>query len=136
MQHPAREGGFEAGDDVEDCIDRLRHRERAALLEFVLERAAAGDLHRDHREALDFLAAENVETVRMVDARGEAAFAEKPLPHVRRIELLPEHLQGEAATSGEFFCLVNRAHAAAPEQPKQPVAAEFTGEFRGPVKRQ
>ncbi len=29
----------------------------------------------------------------MADARRQTAFAEKPLPHLRRIELLPEHLQ-------------------------------------------
>ena len=72
----------------------------------------------------------------MVDARGEAAFTEKPLPQVRRIQLLPQHFQGDAATGGELFSFVNRAHSAAPEQSKQPVAAEFTGEFRVPVTRQ
>ena len=113
-----------------DSVNRLRHRKRAAFLEFVLESAGPGDLHRDYREALDFLAAENVETVRMVDACGQATFAEKPLPHVRRIQLLPQHFQGDAATGGNLFSFVNRAHAAAPEQSKQPVAAEFTGELR------
>ena len=129
VQHPARKGGFEAGDDVEDCVDCLGHRERSALLELVLESAAAGDLHRDHREALDFLAAENVETVWMVDASGEAAFAEKPFPHVGRIQLLPQHFQGDAAPGGDLFSFVNRAHTAAPEQSQQPVTAEFTGKF-------
>jgi len=104
------------GDRVEDRVDRLRHRERAAFLELVLEVAAAGNLHGDHRGTFDRLGPENVEAVRMVDARGEAAFAEKPLPHLRRIELLPERFQGDAATGGELLGLVDRAHAAAPEQ--------------------
>ena len=136
VQHSGREGGFQAGDDVEDGVDRLRNREWTSFFKFVLERAASGDFHRDHRETLDFLASENVETVGMVDARGQAALAEKPLPHVRRIQLLPQHFQGDTTPCGELFGFVNRTHSAAPEQSQQPVAAEFTGEFRGPIKRQ
>jgi len=104
------------------------------FLEFVLEGAAAGNLHGDYRDTFDFLGPKDVQTVQMIDARGKAAFAEKPLTHLRRIKLLSEHLQGDTASGGELFGIVNRAHAAAPEQSKQTVAAEFRGEFRGPVK--
>ena len=43
---------------------------------------------------------------------GEAAFAEEALTHLRRIELMFEHLQGDATPGRELFGLVDRAHAA------------------------
>ena len=69
----------------------------------------------------------------MVDLRGEAALAEKPLPHVRRIQLLLQHFEGDATPGGDLFAFVNGAHAAASEESKQAVAAELEGEFRVPM---
>ncbi|MBW2397528.1 MAG: hypothetical protein JRG95_25060 [Deltaproteobacteria bacterium] len=66
----------------------------------------------------------------MVDSRGESAFAEEPLPQLRRVQLLSQHLQGDATPGGELLSLVDGAHPAATEEPEQPVAAELEGEFR------
>jgi len=134
VQHPARKGGLQAGDDVEDCVDRLGHRERAAFLELVVQSAASGNLHCNHRDTFDLLGTVDVEAVRMVDARGEATFPEKALSHVRRIELLPEHLQGDAAPGGELLGFVDGAHAAAAEQSQEPVFAELTWALGGLVR--
>ena len=66
----------------------------------------------------------------MADPGGKTALAQKPLSHLRRIELLPEHLERDAPACGSLFGIVHRAHAAAPEQSAQPVRAEGTGELR------
>ena len=129
VQHAASVGGFKAGDDIKDCINRFGYWQRAVFLEFVLKSAGSGDFHRNRREALDFLTAKNIETVWVVNTRGQAPFAKKPLPHVRRIELLAQHFQGNATSGIKLLSFINRTHPAAPEQSKQPVAAKFTWKF-------
>jgi hypothetical protein len=63
----------------------------------------------------------------MVDAGSKAALTEKPLPHVRRVQLLTEGFQGKPAAGAELFGFVDGAHTAAPEHSHQPVVAELAG---------
>ena len=60
----------------------------------------------------------------MADARGKAAFAEKPLTHLRRIEPVPEYFQGDAACRSDLLGIVNRTHTAAAKQSTQSVIAD------------
>ena len=136
MQHPGGQGGFQPGHHVEDGIHRFGYGKRPLLAEPVLEGTSPGDLHGNHRQTLDFLTAEHVETVGMVHARSKAAFTEKPAPQIRRIHLLSKHFQGYATARGPLLSFVHRAHAAATQQPKQLVLAKLTGECGWPGKRQ
>ena len=69
--------GFESGNDLENRINRLDWGERPVFLDPVLQRPARQQLHRDHGDSRDVLAAIDVDDVRMAHCGGELAFAQK-----------------------------------------------------------
>jgi hypothetical protein len=77
---PIRGRSFEAGDHLEDRVDRPGHRHRRAGDDEGLSASRpAAELHRDHREALHLAGAEDIDAVRMAQRRGELALAQEPL---------------------------------------------------------
>ena len=93
-------------------------------LHAVFQRPAREQLHRDHRRAGDFLAAEDVDAVGMSDGGGELALAQESRAVLRTGQPLIQDLERHAAALLDVLGLVDFAHAATPEQPADAIGAE------------
>ena len=78
MQNAGGLRRVEPADDVEHRGHGGGRRQRPLGRDAILQRAAGQQLHRDDRHAGDFLAAEDVDGVRMADRRGQLPFAQEP----------------------------------------------------------
>ena len=79
MQDANALGRLQAGGDLQNAVHRFADWQRPLRTHFVMQRAASDQFHGDDRRAANFLGAEDVNAVGMIDGGGQAAFAEKPL---------------------------------------------------------
>ena len=91
----------------------------------ILQRAAGDEFHRDDRRAADFLRAEDIDAVRMIDGSREPAFAEESLARVGRIQRVAQDLERDAASAIQIIGLERRAHAALPQHADDAVMTEL-----------
>ena len=90
----------------------------------IFQRAARQQLHRDHRRAGDFLAAEDVDAVGMADRCGELAFAQETRAVLRIGQPLTQDFERDAAALLDVLGFVDVAHAPTAQQPHNAIGAE------------
>lgn len=82
------------------------------------ERLAGDVAHDEVHETVDLAKREERHDVRMIEARRRSRFAPEAFAEVRRSGVLGrEHLDGHVAIERELVRQIDRAHAAASEQP-------------------
>ena len=114
---------IEPADDVEHRRHRHRRRQGAFGGHPILQRAARQQLHRDHGNAGNLLAAEDVDRVGMTDRCRELTLAQKAGALVRVVETPVQDFQRDAAPALDVLGLVDLAHAAAAEQAADAIRA-------------
>lgn len=130
MQHTPRMSGFQSINDAENGIHRLTHGQGATAFHFIPQGATRRHLHGDHRHTFDFLRAEDIDAVRMIDRRGETALTQEALALLLVVEALIQHLQSQPATTGDLFRFINNAHAACAELFHQTVTTKIARQRR------
>ncbi len=135
VQDAGLAGRLQAGHQLQRHVDGGGRRQRSTGRQAIGQRALH-QLHRDRRDAVDLGRAEDEHAVLVIDRRGQAAFALEALAFALVAEALLEHLERHPAAALDFLRFVDDAHAAAPEDPRDPVAAEGrVGRERGRPRR-
>jgi len=125
VQNPRLLGSLQTGDNLQDGIHRFAYFQRAGHLHPVAQRSSSRQLHRDHGRARDFLGAEDIDAVGMVDRGGDLPLAQEAFARLRRIQGLAQDLQRHAPAIVEILGLEHHPHAALAQQPRQAVMSEL-----------
>ncbi len=110
------------GDGARDP-QRLIERERALALQALAQALALDERHHVVKEAIGLARIDERQDVRVLELRGEADLAQKPLGAEHRGELGPEHLEGDEPVVLEVCGEIDRGHPAAAELALDRVAA-------------
>jgi hypothetical protein len=127
MKDAAGIGCLQPLENIENGIDRFLQRQGAAAADFVGEGPSAGQLHRNHRESIDFLRAENVDAAGVFNGRGKFALAQESLGLLLIFERIFEDLEGDTPFGREMFGFEYESHAAFPEFVLEQVVAQPVG---------
>ena len=124
MQNARGVRGIEPGNELQDGIHRLGWGSGPLSLIRSFKRPAGQQFHGDDRHAVDLLAAEDVDAVRMIDGRGQLAFAQKARAVAGIGEPPAQDLDRDAPAMVELLGCVDFAHPAAAEEPFDAVRAK------------
>ena len=117
-------GVAQAGEHLHRDRDRALGRERALLLDDLLERAPLEVLHRDVRAAVGLAAVVDGDDVRVVEARGGLRLAPEALDELAVLGVALGHdLERDLAAEARVLGQVDRRHAADAQAPEHAVAA-------------
>ena len=121
---PARCAAARPGEDRVHDRDRLRHREAPLLAQQLAQRDAGQVLHDEVRHVAVLALIEDVDDVRVGEARGGARLLDEPaLEHGVVAQVAVHHLEGDAALEPQVGRHVHGRHAAARDARANPVSA-------------
>ena len=112
-------------EDLRRVVARRRHRQPPLALHHRRQRLALQQLHHDVRVAVGrAVHVRHLHDVGAADLRRDARLLEEPLDESRAArELRVEHLDGDPRPEHGVLALVDRAHAAVAEEPRELVLA-------------